>query len=435
MAWQDYLRHDYFHCFSGTKRCPGQSVLNRLCSPHLLPQSPKVGAGRGGGGAVVSCKCWIGGPYCHADACSFCPFSKGEMLSVFLGGFSCLAQCLLHVFCRSSLLRVAVWKNLRERTFVFGCRCWSCVFWWCFAYVFALCFGGSLPKLFGKFSWCQVLCFGDFSLYLRFSVDVVFVCVFSRDKAQVVTGHPHTHLFSSVLVLLFARWFIALVWPCVLLLGVFPGCHSGPRAFLGFSWNLRGLSSLAPSEALFGREAAWVFLCFLCLVVVFPLMFCFDPSHVLLEGPPMARPTAGPGRSTSLPSPEWGPGGAPRGRRVGPLLVLLLSCFLCLVLGRRDPGALRQEPFVCRGCPFRVAPWALTRAFCSPPQVFFVFFTGPLGPRVRKWLCTQWHELHYQKFPPPPENPRFLCVEGGSAVRFFVWFLAPENAWRKPSSS
>ena len=41
-------------------------------------------------------------------------------------------------------------KKFRERTFVFGCRCWSCVFWWVFAYVFAFCFGGLLPKVFGK---------------------------------------------------------------------------------------------------------------------------------------------------------------------------------------------------------------------------------------------------------------------------------------------
>ena len=32
------------------------------------------------------------------------------------------------VFYRSSLLRVAVWKNFRERTFVFECSGWSCVF-------------------------------------------------------------------------------------------------------------------------------------------------------------------------------------------------------------------------------------------------------------------------------------------------------------------
>ena len=33
---------------------------------------------------------------------------------------------------------------------VFGCWCWSCVFWWCFAEVLALYYGGSLPKVFGK---------------------------------------------------------------------------------------------------------------------------------------------------------------------------------------------------------------------------------------------------------------------------------------------
>ena len=52
--------------------------------------------------------------------------------------FLCPVRCLLSFFCRSSFLRVVVWKNFRERTFVFGCRCGSCVFWCCFAYVFAL---------------------------------------------------------------------------------------------------------------------------------------------------------------------------------------------------------------------------------------------------------------------------------------------------------
>ena len=76
------------------------------------------------------------------------PFSKGEMLSVFfLLCFLCLVRCLLSFFYRSSFLRVAVWKNFRERAFVFGCWCGSCVFWCCFAYVFALLFAFSLPKL------------------------------------------------------------------------------------------------------------------------------------------------------------------------------------------------------------------------------------------------------------------------------------------------
>ena len=73
------------------------------------------------------------------------------MLSVFFFLFFwCLVRCLLPFFCRSSFLRVAFWKNFRERTFVFGWLCWSCVFWWVFANVFALFFGVSLPKLFGK---------------------------------------------------------------------------------------------------------------------------------------------------------------------------------------------------------------------------------------------------------------------------------------------
>ena len=123
----------------------------------------------------------------------------------------------------------------------------------------------------------------------RFFVDVVFgFCVFSflRDKAQVVTGHPHTHLFLSVFVLFFVppRLVFRLFWACVLLLGVFSGCHFGPRAFLGFSWNLRGLSSLAPSEARFwtrGGKGVSVF---------FARGFCFSPSvsfcgHAFLDNP------------------------------------------------------------------------------------------------------------------------------------------------------
>ena len=49
------------------------------------------------------------------------------MLSVFfILCFLCLVRCLLSFF--TVLLRVAVWKNFRERTFVFECRGWSCVF-------------------------------------------------------------------------------------------------------------------------------------------------------------------------------------------------------------------------------------------------------------------------------------------------------------------
>ena len=83
------------------------------------------------------------------------------------------------------------------------------------------------------------------SLFLRFFVVVVvfgFVFVFfsfSRDKVQVVTGHPRTRTCFLVLFLFVSRRFCLFrpFWPCVPLLGVFPGCHSGPRAVLGFSLN------------------------------------------------------------------------------------------------------------------------------------------------------------------------------------------------------
>ena len=85
------------------------------------------------------------------------------MLSVF---YFLVFRVWLGVFCpflcRSSLLRVAIWKSFQERTFVFVYQCWSYVFWWYCAYVFALSFGGSLPKLFGKILLMSGLVFLDF---------------------------------------------------------------------------------------------------------------------------------------------------------------------------------------------------------------------------------------------------------------------------------
>ena len=53
---------------------------------------------------------------------------KGEMLSVFYFCFlGVWFGILFAVVCRSSLLRVAVRKIFRERIFVFGRGCWSCV--------------------------------------------------------------------------------------------------------------------------------------------------------------------------------------------------------------------------------------------------------------------------------------------------------------------
>ena len=86
--------------------------------------------------------------------------------------------------CRSSSLRVVFWKNFRERTFVFGWLCWSCVFWWVFANVFALIifFGVSLPKLFGKILFLSGLVFSGFVLSsLGFFVVVVVFGFFFQE--------------------------------------------------------------------------------------------------------------------------------------------------------------------------------------------------------------------------------------------------------------
>ena len=71
---------------------------------------------------------------------------------------------------------------------------------------------------------------------------------FLRDKDQVVTGHPFTRtcfvvpffFLCPAAFVCFARFGRASRF-----LVVFSGCHSGPRAVLGFSLYLWGLSLFA----------------------------------------------------------------------------------------------------------------------------------------------------------------------------------------------
>ena len=132
-------------------------------------------------------------------------------------------------------------KNFRERTFVFGWCCWSGVFWWVFAYVFFF-FWRFAPESFEKILLMSGLFFWVRSLFLCFFRRRRFSRFFLRETVQVVTGHPLTraYLFACSFFLSVSRRFCLFrpFWPCVLLLGGFSGCHSGPRAFLGFSLNL-----------------------------------------------------------------------------------------------------------------------------------------------------------------------------------------------------
>ena len=152
--------------------------------------------------------------------------------------------------------------------------CFLVGFCYCFCFIFLVFRSRNCLE---KFYRCQVWFFWVRSLFLRlFSSTPFAFCLFFllRDIDQVVTGHPlHTHLFFWFFFFFVSRRFCLFrpFWPCVPLLGVFPGCHSGPRAFLGFSLDL-----LRPF--LLGREAARVFVCCSCFVF---LPFCFAATPFL----------------------------------------------------------------------------------------------------------------------------------------------------------
>ena len=116
-------------------------------------------------------------------------------------------------------------------------------FWWVFAIVFALFFGGSLPKLFGKILLMSGLVFSGFVLsslgFFFFSssssFSVLFVFFpFSRDRVQVVTGHPRTRTCFLVLFLfLFPAVFVcsARFGRASSFLAFFRGAILGPGRF------------------------------------------------------------------------------------------------------------------------------------------------------------------------------------------------------------
>ena len=79
------------------------------------------------------------------------------------------------------------------------------------------------------------------SLFLWFFHRRRFSRFFLRDKDQVVTGHPFTRAcFAGSFSFLCPAAFVcfARFGRAPRFLMVFSGCHSGPRAFLGFSLDL-----------------------------------------------------------------------------------------------------------------------------------------------------------------------------------------------------
>ena len=211
-----------------------------------------------------------------------CVFPQGgNAVRFFLFVFFLSGSVSFVVFCRSSFLRVVVWKNFRERTFVFGWLCWSCVFLVGFCYCFCFIFGGSLPKLSGKNSLVvrSGVSSGSFSFPLVFSPTSFFaVFFFLRDKDQVVTGHPFTRTCFVVPLFFFVSRRFSLFrpfWPCVPLLGVFSGVPFWAPGGFGILLELMGLELVrSPLPRPFSwdarRQGFCVFLlpCFSCPLFV-----------------------------------------------------------------------------------------------------------------------------------------------------------------------
>ena len=297
--------------------------------PNAVKDSPGRGRGRISAGNFTVTQC-------RALVFVFPPFRRGKCCPFFFLCFSCLARCLLSFFV---VLRVAFWKNFRERTFVFGWCSWSCVFRWFFAYVFALFFGSSLPKVFGKILLMSGLVFwGSFSLLLVFSSKSFFV-FFKRDSSGSNRTPPHTRLFCCSFSLFVSRRFCLFrpFWPCVPLLGVpfWAPCVFGI------------LLVLVLRPFFLGREAARVFRCFSCLVFLFPLVFCFAAT-LFLDGPGVVSLT----RRVVLPTPRRSDSQGTAQFWAGAIGRPLFGDFdgiFCLPEGHRDPRTHSVQGPFCWG--------------------------------------------------------------------------------------
>ena len=303
------------------------------------------------------------------------------MLSVFFS--FCVFRVWFGVFCRFLgvlLFSGSLFENIFGSELLFLGVVVGLVFLVGFCQCFCFIFDGSLPKMSGKVSWCQVCCFlGSFSLPLVFFSSTSFCFVFSRDTAQVVTGHPYTHLVCLFLLhfcpaaLVFCSPFLA-VRPASV---VFRGAILGPVRFWDSpgTYGARACSPLLRPLFL-GREAARGF----CVLLV--LGFCFSPS-VLFCGFTLfpRRPANGStyGRPGALdvppPSPSEGWGEPLWGRRVGPFLFWE---FVAVFVWQRVTGTLGRtasRAFLLARGRFGLPPLALfhTHVFV-PAQDFLLAF-------------------------------------------------------------
>ena len=211
-------------------------------------------------------------PYCHRP---LVPFLKGGNAVrffhfVFFGVW-------FGVFCRLFAVLLflgSLFEKFSGANFCFGVS----VFVVCVLVLFCLCFcfsfGFFVPEtVLKKFSCCQVWCFWVvvfLPLVVSPTSSFFSLFFFERDSSGSHRAHPHTHLVFLFLFLVFVPRRVCLFtrfgrasFPS----GVFSGCHSGPRAFFGFSRDF--------SEACFldARRQGCFFASRAC--VVFPLFVLF----------------------------------------------------------------------------------------------------------------------------------------------------------------
>ena len=186
-------------------------------------------------------------------------------------------------------------KNFSGANFCFWASVLVVCFWCFFAFVFALFFDFSFPKMSRKILLMSGLSFlGFFSLFLWFFRRRRRLFFFLREKAQVVTGHTPTrtcvvcHCSFCCPAALVCSPFFFLVFPWGAILGPTRFWDSPGTLLRPFFWTRGGKGVLVVS-----------FCCF-----CFPLLLCFATLFTATRrGGPVVVRGIPPGRRTR-PAPE-----------------------------------------------------------------------------------------------------------------------------------
>ena len=330
------------------------------------------------------------------------------MLSVF---FNCVCCGLVLVLCRfwqsSLLLRVGLCDKFSGANFCFLLSFCVLVFLIGICLCSSRIFLQTRPGRALKNSLHVRSCFLSCSLCLRVWVDDVFCFssfpfCFSEERQLRSNRTPHTP--PHVLLFLSFSFSVPAALVCSPVLAVRPfcsgvssGCHSGPRAFFGFSRDF--------SEAFFlGREAAKAFARFFLWSCCFSR---FAASHVS-SGPcawsQEGRPAGGLARS---PCASEGKGSiALLGRRDPDPLLFVFFCVASVCFGSQGPKSL----FVCGG------------TCCFPPRLSHARFVFPSGLFVLSL---------YLSFAACHDVGRDLCCHGKRmpSMESGIPSVAPRMSW------